>query len=189
MKTKNIFILFVLLAIVQVFVPLKMIYDTKTIIDEGTVYKFKTRPIDPTDPFKGKYITLSFDAENFIITDTTLITKKEVFVSLENDNEGFARIKQLLKEEPLKGDYFKAEVSYYNSYDKQLNLNFPFNRYYMEESKAHKAETAYAQYTNRKDCKPAYALVAVKEGNAVLKNVIIGGMPIKEYVEKKRKNP
>lgn len=182
MKTKNIFILFVLVAIVQAFVPLKMIYDTKTIIDEGTVYKFKTRPIDPTDPFRGKYITLSFDAENFIITDTTLITKKEVFVSLEKDSVGFAKIKQLLEEEPSKGDYFKAEVSYINKVDKQLNLTFPFNRYYMEESMAPQAEISYSKYNSTNNAKPAYALVAVKGGKTSLQDIIVGNKPIKEYI-------
>jgi hypothetical protein len=58
----------------------------------------------------------------------------------------------------------------------------------MEEGKTYEAETAYREY-NRDTIitKPAYALVAIKEGSAVLKDVIIEGISIKDYVIKERR--
>src|SRR5690606_9569132 len=180
MKTKNMFILFMVVAIAQAFVPLKMIYDTEKINDEGTVYKFKTQPIDPNDPFRGKYVTLRFEAENFKTTDTTWNRNEDVYVCIENDNEGYASIKEILKEKPQEGDYFKAKTVYFVSGG--LRLNFPFDRYYMEESKAPQAEAAYRKYSTAENPKPAYALVAIKDGDTYLKVVIVDDKPIREYV-------
>ena len=92
MKTKYTLLLFALVAIAQAFVPLKMIYDSEKIQHEGTVYKFRTQPIDPTDPFRGKYITLKFDAEELPTNDTTWVSREQVFVYIENDSAGFAKV-------------------------------------------------------------------------------------------------
>ena len=60
MKTIYIFIIFIVVGLVQLFVPANMILNEETILKSGTVYKFKTRPVDPNDPFKGKYINLNY---------------------------------------------------------------------------------------------------------------------------------
>lgn len=61
MKNKNIIIiLFLIVAVAQLFVPLQMIYNQEDIINTGKIVKFQCEPIDPNDPFRGKYITLNF---------------------------------------------------------------------------------------------------------------------------------
>jgi uncharacterized membrane-anchored protein len=65
MDRKKILILaFALMVVAQFYVPISMITESEDILSEGTPYKFRTAPIDPNDPFRGKYITLSFK-ENF----------------------------------------------------------------------------------------------------------------------------
>lgn len=187
MKTKKILIIaFALTAVLQVIVPLKMIYDSEMTERHGVVYKFKTKPIDPTDPFRGKYITLSYDISSIPTKDTTWLRNEKVYVSIAPDADGFAKVGNVTREEPENGDYITTKVDYY--YGKDLNIELPFDRYYMEESKAYEAEVAYMNYTrDTTTFKPAYALVALRNGNAVLKDVIIDGMPIKDYVLKNRK--
>ena len=187
MKTKNILIAFAVTALVQLFVPLKMIYDSEITAREGIEYRFKARPVDPNDPFRGKYITLSFDMEDLQTKDTTWASGETIYISLVNDKDGFAIAKNTSREKPeTSGDYISAKVVYLRENGK-ISVELPFDRYYMEEGKAPDAETAYAEYVNRKDYKPAYGLVAIKDGNAVLKDVIIDGIPIKDYVVKNRK--
>ena len=53
-KMKILLSVFILVALVQLFVPAKMILDREDILDMGKEYKFKTEPIDPNDPFRGK---------------------------------------------------------------------------------------------------------------------------------------
>lgn len=55
----------------------------------------------------------------------------------------------------------------------------------MEEGKAYEAEVAFREFSQG-NTKPAYAVVALKNGNAVVKDVIIDGKPIREYVLERR---
>ncbi len=183
MKTIHILIGFIVVALVQIFVPLQMIWQQEDVLETGKVYKFKTRPIDPTDPFRGKYITLDYEMNSFVLADTTYIHGDEIRVYIQKDSQGFAKITTISKE-PLEAgeDYVIAKVT--SNSKEVINFELPFNRFYMEETKAYDAEKAYRD-VNRDSLKNnVYALVHIKEGRSVLKDVIIDGMPIQEYVEK-----
>jgi len=188
MKTKNILIAFALTALAQLATPLKMVYDSEMTERQGTEYRFRTAPIDPTDPFRGKYITLSYDIDIIPTKDSSWVSNEKIYVSLGTDTKGFAKITKVSRTEPEQGDYIATTVDYYYAYNNNLHIALPFDRYYMEESKAYEAETAYREYNSTdKNAKPAYAAVAIREGDAVLKDVIIDGIPIKDYVVKNRK--
>ena len=185
MKKKYLIIAFIVTVLMQLSVPAMMIYDSEITEKEGTAFKFKTVPIDPTDPFRGKYITLSYDIASYPTTDTTFTNGELVYVVLAKDEAGFAKIASVSHNKPKGTDeYVAADVNF--NYGGKLNLEFPFDRFYMNENKAADAETAYDEYSTKENAKPAYAVVAVKEGNAVVKDVIVDGMPIKEYVEKNK---
>jgi len=179
---------FVLTVLAQLAIPLKMVYDCEMTSINGTEYKFRTRPIDPTDPFRGKYITLDYEGASVRAKNPAWADSDETYVYIRTGSDGFAHVTHL-SHHPLDipNDYFKAKA--YNFYEGQVRIEFPFDRYYMEESKAYEAELAYRDY-NQTDSlkKPAYAVVAVREGNAVLKEVIIDGIPMREYVLKMREN-
>jgi len=46
-------LIFALVALAQLYVPAKMVWNQESILEEGTEYKFKTAPVDPNDPFRG----------------------------------------------------------------------------------------------------------------------------------------
>ncbi len=185
MKTKYLFIAFIIVAIVQLSVPFKMIYDSEITEKNGTVYRFKTAPIDPTDPFRGKYIALNYELNSFITKDTTWTAGQEVYLLLDTDKDGFAKVKGISRKRPDRDtDYINTYIMH--NFKGKLMFDLPFDVFYMEESKALEAETGYAEYSRRRDVKPAYALVAVLNGNAVLKDVIADDIPIREYVLRER---
>lgn len=176
------FIVFIVVAVVQIGTPLKMIFDSEDILISGTAYKFKTRPIDPTDPFRGKYITLQFEMNSFKTSDTTYVYGDEIRVYIENDNEGFAKVVQVGRESlDIDGDYIMAKVT--NTHNSRITFELPFNRFYMEETKAYDAEKAYRDANRNSKKDDVYAVVYVKDGASVLEDVIIAGIPIQEYVE------
>ncbi|MEM8845949.1 MAG: GDYXXLXY domain-containing protein [Bacteroidota bacterium] len=186
---KAIFSLFILMVLVQLFVPANMIWNNEDVLRTGKEFKFKTAPIDPNDPFRGKYIFLSFDNITVEIPKEHDWKRGEaIYVSIKEDNNGFAIIDSVSRKEPQQTqDFVKAEVGFINSYqvDKvTMNIRYPFERFYMEESKAYDAEITYRE-TRRDTTKTAYALVNVKEGDAVLKDVLIDGVPIAELVNTK----
>ena len=186
MKTKSlIFAGFVVVAIVQLAVPAKMMFDQETILQKGTAYKFKVAPIDPTNPFRGKYISLYFDENRVkVISDTLWAYNESIFVELTVDENGFAKIKNVSKTMPASGDFFKAKAQYYYRQDSTLMIDYPFKEYYMEESKAPEAERQY-NGTARDTTQTAYALVKVFRGDVALADVLINGQSIKDLVRKK----
>jgi uncharacterized membrane-anchored protein len=175
---------------VQLVVPASMIYNAEAIIAKGTEYKFITTPIDPTDPFRGKYITLSYRENRFqIYNPEEWSTNEIVFVTLTTDENGYAKISSVSKKMPAdQQDFVKAKVSYVTNMeneDNYLTISYPFDRYYMEESKASDAETLYLE-SLRDTNLITYGLVNIKAGEAVLKDVMIDGKSIKEMVINKR---
>jgi uncharacterized membrane-anchored protein len=181
---------FILVALAQLFVPAKMILDREDILETGTEYKFKTEPIDPNDPFRGKYINLNYKEDAIEIqNEMEWLRGETIYVFLTTDNQGFAKIQSVSKENPNNEQaYLKTKVDYVTSNgSNKLTLYLPFDRYYMEESKAYDAELAYRESqvdTNQ----VAYALVIIKEGEAVLKDVFIDGVSIREIVKNRKEN-
>ena len=162
-------ILFIAMCVAQVAIPGKMIWDSERVALEGTPYKFQTQPIDPSDPFRGKYITLSFSADHTY--DTAGWSSGEpVNVIFKADSAGFATINYLTRDEP-EGPFLHTTVSYKDS-ENVVYVNLPFDRFYMQESKAKPAEEAYVQ-ANRDTVRVCYGLVNIGEGRAVIKDVFI----------------
>lgn len=171
----------VLLFLIQLFVPAQMIYEQEDALKSGRAYKFKTQPIDPSDPFRGKYIVLNYDLDSFKTEEDWSMYRGNVYVYLRNDTEGYATIKTVSKTPlAITEDYVIAESNY--NYGKQVNFDLPFNRFYMNESKAYDAEVSVRQ-AQRDTTKTCYGLVYIKNGRAVLKNVFIDNIPIQQYVE------
>ena len=184
MKTLYIFIIFIIVALAQLFIPAKMILGQEDILDTGTAYKFRTQPVDPSDPFRGKYITLRYDMNSDKTNDSLWDRKQDVYVYIKKDSLGFAELYQISKEPlDIENDYVIAEVNWYNKTTNKLTFNLPFNRFYMEETKAKPAEDSYRKAQRDSLPNNIYGLVYIKDGEAVLKDVIINEMSIAKYVE------
>ncbi len=173
--------LFALMLIAQIYVPASMIIKKEGTLAAGTPYKFKTAPIDPNDPFRGKYIILSFAANTVRVDDTKVWEMGEtVYVSLGTDSLGYALIKSISRHAPDDGpDYIKAKAGFLSGTGNDiLTINYPMDRFYMEESKAYGAELAYtASQTDTNQT--AYALVRVKDGDAVIEDVFINEVSVR----------
>lgn len=172
--------LFVLVAAIQLAVPGKMIWDRQRILETGKEFKFETAPIDPTDPFRGKYIVLSYKENSFKISSPNHYTNGEtIFAILKENQNGYAIIKAISKERPKDNvDFVKARVESISDFPTTtLTISYPFTRFYMEESKAYEAEQAFVK-SQRDSTKITYALVNIKNGEAVLKDVLIDGISV-----------
>ncbi len=176
---------FALMVIAQWFVPGKMILDQENALTEGTPYKFRTSPIDPNDPLRGKYISLRYEMDKAPLVGTATIKwEDQVYVYIEEDAEGFAKATKASKVKlETEQDYILATA--HNSYIETdtVYFNLHFNRFYVEESKALPAEKLVNQANRDSLLANCYGLVYVKNDVAVLENVFVNNMPIKEYVE------
>ncbi|MBC8005575.1 MAG: GDYXXLXY domain-containing protein [Verrucomicrobia bacterium] len=189
MTSKRILLIaFLLVALVQLAIPVKMIWDREEILDTGTLYKFRTAPVDPNDPFRGKYIALTFRENTVEVNDgEEWIDGEPIYLTLTTDSNGFAKIDFVSKEMPSgQPNVIRAKVRYVmDEKPRKVVIDYPFDRFYMEESKALEAEILYRQLqadTNR----VTYALVSIKNGEAVLSDVQIDGTSIIERVNKQK---
>ena len=174
-------ILFGGMVVAQWFVPGKMIYDSETVIYRGEIYHFKTQPVDPNDPFRGKYITLSFEANS--LTDSVFWSPgEEINVVFVKDSAGFALPILGTKDEPS-GPYLHTTVLYTSGSNPAARVffNIPFDRFYLEESKAPEAERQY-RGALRDTTQVSYGIVKLGNGTAVLTDVIINGRSVTQIV-------
>jgi len=160
-----------------------MIAEREDVLHQGTVFRFKTAPIDPSDPFRGKYVTLRFESELFTdVEGNGWQRNDEIFVVVKEDDSGFAAIDRLSSSIPGEGtDYFPAEVR--SAYGDQIRLRFPFERFYLEESKAPAVEELYRDSNlDIEDEDNVYAVVRIRNGVAVVEDVQIDGRSVVDIV-------
>lgn len=185
-RNKIIIPAFIVLALIQIYFPLSMILGREEILDTGTEYKFKVAPVDPNDPFRGKFVTLNYSDNYFEVDSASGWEQGEmVYLLFKVDSQGYAMIEAVLKAPPhTTSDFLETKVNYvYTDSLTKLYLDFPFDRFYMEETKAPKAEEIYFQ-SARDSVQEAYSLVSIKDGKAVLKDVMIDGLSLKELADK-----
>ncbi len=106
-----------------------MILEKENILAEGREFRFKTAPIDPNDPFRGKFITLNFAANSIEVeNDSDYHSDETVFVSIANNDSGFAQIVSISKERPVDdSDYVEARVRYVSGEtEPRVYIQYPF---------------------------------------------------------------
>lgn len=171
-------ILFFAMCVAQLTVPGMMIWESENIARHGTLYKFRTQPVDPSDPFRGKYITLNFLANHGY--DTAQWKGGDaVNVEFTTDSAGFATVNRLTRDEP-DGPYLHTTISHVDN-QSEVYFNIPFNRFYMEESKALPAEEYYRD-SMRDSAQVCYGLVRIGRGSAVITGVMIDDKSIVDIV-------
>ncbi|MDT3741179.1 MAG: GDYXXLXY domain-containing protein [Candidatus Kapabacteria bacterium] len=190
MKNKKLLLsIFIIVAIAQLFVPAKMILDREDVLKTGKEFKFIAAPVDPSDPFRGKYISLSFQENTVGVNDKkTWVNGEKSYIILTTDEKGNAKIKSVTKIKPTEDiDFVTIKISYGFSTDESdsLVIAYPFDRFYMKESKAQRAELKYRQ-SIQDSSKVTYASVYVKNGEAVLKDVLIDGISINELLKSEK---
>jgi uncharacterized membrane-anchored protein len=181
---------FLLVAAAQIYTPAEMINGREAVIANGKMFKFNTEPVDPADVMRGRYINLYF-RENKLELDgkNSYINGQDAYIVLEEDENGYAKISKLSKEKPAETtDYLKIKIGNVvpNENPTSVFIDYPFDRFYMEENKAPKAEKLYND-SRLHSAKPTYAIVMVLDGVGVLTDVLIDDRPIRELVEEMTK--
>lgn len=168
-------IVFVLVALAQLAVPASLIWKREQTLRHGSVWKFRTAPVDPVDAFRGRYVALEFEAETQEIVEPPDSAKHEaVFVTMRSNAEGFAEIDQVLASRPARDDFIEAQLN-----GKRLSL--PFDKYWVTERDAPAAEAAYVAQS-RAEKKNAFVTVRVFRGDAALEQLYLDGAPLGEYL-------
>jgi uncharacterized membrane-anchored protein len=178
-----------LLCVVQWAIPALLIQRNQATLGEGTAYRFRTAPVDPIDPFRGRYVALDFAAARVEVPATRdYEPDARMYAPIEVGEDGYAHLLPPLPQAPVQGDYLVVRIGWRDEAH-QLRLELPFDRYYMNEDLAPQAERLYLD-RNRMPMsgddddprRPAYVVVRVRGGNAVIEELYIDDLPVRERV-------
>ncbi|PYI91408.1 MAG: hypothetical protein DME97_14070 [Verrucomicrobia bacterium] len=168
-------VVFAVVGLAQLAVPASLIWKREQTLRHGSIWKFRTAPVDPVDAFRGRYVALDFEAEGQTISPPpTLGYNAKVFVTLRLNAEGFAEIDQVLPSRPAVDDFIEAQL-------RGITVSLPFDKYWVTERDAPAAETAY-RAQSRRDKQNAFATVRVYRGDAALEQLYLDGQPLGEYL-------
>jgi uncharacterized membrane-anchored protein len=171
-------VVLLMVALAQLAVPASLIWKREQTLRHGSVWKLRTAPVDPVDAFRGRYLVLEFEIETHEIPAAPTVTYGDtVFVTLKNNEEGFAEIDQVTTVRPSTDDYITAQ-----SNGKMVSL--PFDKYWVTERDAPAAEEAY-RAQNRRDKKNAFVTIRVLRGDAAMEQLFLDNKPLGEYLRSK----
>jgi uncharacterized membrane-anchored protein len=177
---------FIILCAIQLYIAGGMIIANETLLVEGKIIKLRTAPLDPNDPFRGKYIILNLLDNLVEVSEAGDWTYGDVaYVTFREDAQGFALTDQLSKSEPAgTQDYLKVKVTGIidRPEEQKVYIAFPFDRFYMEEKKAPEAERIYREALSDTS-KVTYAQVHLKNGSGVLSDVFIGDRSLVQLIK------
>jgi uncharacterized membrane-anchored protein len=188
-------VLLTLLAIVQLAVLASIINGRENILRDGVAFRFKTRPIDPADPFQGRYVSLGFE-NNFVpVTHRHtegLRYREPIYAMIATNSEGFACFSGWSRERPAAGAFLKTrylgehtrwDQAARRSESQGIQIDIPFDRFYMDEAKAPRAEAAVRDATRSTNC---WATVRILNGKAAVEDVIAKGQSLRDLAARKK---
>jgi uncharacterized membrane-anchored protein len=182
-------LLFAVMSAAILATPASQIVKHERVLREGRAFKFRTRPVDPYDAFRGRYVQLSFDDMTAVMpVGMAYRQEMDVFVRLGETN-GFAFLESISESPPAdRPDYVKVELGWYVDYptNRRVTVRMPFTQFFMNEKLAPAAEQAYRDL-NRRGTTNVWAVVRVLNGKGVIENLMFDGVPAKEYLTNKER--
>ncbi len=174
---------FGLMAAAQLFVPASMIAGHEIVLQNGTLYRFKTAPVDPYDAFRGRFVSVRLEGLREVeAKDTAFEPGEKACAYIGVDEAGFGYITHATKRPEEPGDYLYVEIIH--TYEGKLVFKDVIDRYYMPEDLAPEAERAYREHSRNGDVerRDAFVTVRVRSGKAVLEDLYVAGKPIREFL-------
>jgi uncharacterized membrane-anchored protein len=172
--------LWIVLAVAQLCVPAWMITSDERVLRHGRQIKLQTRPVDPADLFRGRYVALGFAVEQVPreLVRGEFEHHDDAYLELREGANGLAETVALHKEKPAGDLVLKARVNFISP--ETIGVELPFNRYYMDENAAPAAEIAYRDQADEPE--NAWVTVRVLKGRGVIEELYLGGKPVREFL-------
>ena len=197
MKLPRNVVLLIALGVAQLSAAALSIVRYETTLAWGTLYKVKAAPVDPADPFRGRYVAIrpavplgspSPETERALEDAYTSSGRhRNAYVVLGSDLDGFAKVDAIVANPPRSDDYLAFSQTDLRVTPARVDARgtvveraivLPFDRYYMSESAAPAAEERYREAMRRNDETEAWITVRVRNGRGVVEGLYIDGVPI-----------
>lgn len=145
----------------------------------GEEIKLRTKPIDPTDLFRGSYVALGYDIEEVQTGQLDSAVQSEMDVRdsgdkirvhalLKEETGGIYAVDKVVMDKPDSGIYITGELRVPYRFDpsRAYRIEYGLENYFAPSKKAIDLEKHASE-------KPAVSLVKVRNGHAILVDVLI----------------
>ncbi len=193
-------IAFGLLCFIQLGVIGFQVMTYERILKEGEAFYFDILPLDPYDPFRGRYVTIRFNRNILsapLVGDVKNIERQgKAYAILEHSKEG-DKIKEIRLSRPQNGVFLEVEELYMGEIAEAVDqgkkkipplvyFSLPFDRFYMREDLAPKAENILrrSRSIEGEDERElsTKAKIKVLNGKGVIEDLTIDDQPITQYL-------
>lgn len=182
-KRSLLLVAFAAMAVIQLSVPAWVLVRRELTLRNGRQFNFRTQPVDPADVFRGRYVQLRLEPDSVLVPDAGKWEyNQRAYAVLAVDSNGYAVVTGLRRDRPTDVESIMVRIGWHDVRVGEVRINWPMDRYYMEEGKAPAAETAYREHSSRTN-RNCHAAVMVLGANAVIAELYIDGRPIKEYLK------
>lgn len=183
MKTLPLLI-FGIAALAQWSAPLAQIWTHEQTLAKGTLIKLKCAAPDPYDPLRGRFLAVRPEQRDASLPEGMKLERgMHVFATLTTGPDGLATITHVSLTPPASGDFIRLKTGYV--YDSKVGIEWPFNRFYINEKLAPEADKWFAE--NIRGTKGIIAEVRVLNGRAVLADLSLDGKPFREILKERVK--
>lgn len=182
MSNKVTLYIYIILSLVLATIIIQPVIQNSMTMQSGELFLFPTAPVDPYDPFRGKYVQLSFEQRSapLDISETTPLKKSIVYGIISKKADGSAIISSIVYSRPSDLPYLAIPIKkyqmYYSESSRTVEYSFPLDRFYMNEKLAPIAEQIYRE--NQRDSSRALLAVRVKNGHGTIEDLLVDGQPI-----------
>ncbi|MCK5769152.1 GDYXXLXY domain-containing protein [Algiphilus sp.] len=176
-----------LVALLAVFaaqwaLPVGQIVRLQGVIEHGTPYRFRTAPVDPADPFRGRYVALRFAADRIAVPENAdYDPDRRYYAPIAVADDGFAQLRRPLPAPPAHGDWLPVTVSARLDAG-HVRVALPLDRFYLEEGLAPRAE---ALLRDAPETRAVWADVRVRDGRAVIAALVVDGEPVRRWLARR----
>lgn len=180
---------FAVAAVAQWLLPLSGIWHHERVISRGTLVKIECAAPDPYDPLRGRYLAVR-PAQSTVSEPEGFPRGRglvPVWATLKAGDDGLARIESVSLE-PVSGPtVIPLTARSWGTINgtEVIGLEWPFDRFYLNERLAPDADKLVADRS--RDRKKTVAEIRLLDGRAVLTDLLIDGVSIREVVKQQAK--
>lgn len=175
-------------------IPVSAIWSHYQTLEKGEVVKFRLRPVDPYDPFRGRYVALRLQNDRVPAADSenqSIEHRGNAYLSFSTDADGFAQPIELHKTRPSGTSFLKVH-NVRDVGENEYTYQLPFERYYLNEEDAQLAEDIAREslrvqrLASESEKLPSYLVLRVLKGNAAIETLMIDDIPVEERIRQER---
>jgi hypothetical protein len=176
--------------IAQWAVPLVGVMQHERTLNEGVPVRMRCAAPDPYDMLRGRFLAVRLIPTEVprpgSTTDREPSAGQPIFLLLEKDAAGLHHVARAMLERPASGVlYVKARVRGHWQGSGNIGIEWPVDRYYLNEKLAPEADKWYAETV--RDSDGVIAELRVLEGRMVIEDLTYKGIPFRKILRGRQK--